>query len=379
MKRSSMSTGTLLGTRALNRAMLARQLLLERVTMPALEAIERLAGFQAQAPWAPYYNLWTRLSGFHQDELVRLLTGREVVRIALMRSTVHMVSAADCLWMRPLFEPLNERWLRTNYKVPLDGVDLARLASAGRELIEERPLTMAELGAALVAHPSGEWKDRDSDALAQGIRGTVPLVQVPPRGVWGVGGVTRVTSAEHWLARSLDGEPSLARLVLRYLAAYGPATVMDIQTWCGLTRLKPLVDALRPELLVFRNESGKELFDLPDAPRPPSDAPAPVRYLGEFDNMLLSYADRSRIMSESSRRRIFAAKNGVMPRPFLVDGFLHGIWRIDESKGSAVLKVEPYAPLTRADRNALEEEGVRLLTFAAASAETYDIHIGTVE
>lgn len=374
-----MSTVTVLSTRALNRAMLARQLLLDRVSMPALEAIERLGGFQAQAPWAPYYNLWTRLNGFHPDELVRLLTGREVVRIALMRGTVHMVSAADCLWMRPLFEPLNERSLRTSYKVPLSGVDLGRLAAAGRALIEERPLTMTELGAALVEHPCAEWKDRDPDALAQGIRGTVPLVQVPPRGVWGVGGVTRVTSAEHWLGRRLSTESRLDALVLRYLAAYGPATVKDIQTWCGLTRLKPVVDGLRSGLLVFRDEDGKELFDLPSSPRPSADVPAPVRYLGEFDNMLLSYSDRSRIMSESARSLIFAAKNGVMPRPFLVDGFLHGIWRIEEGKGAAVLKVEPYGPLSRADRDALEEEGVRLLAFAAADATTHDVQIATVD
>lgn len=370
---------TMLGTRALNRATLGRQLLLERVSMPAVDAIERLAGFQAQAPWAPYYNLWTRLSGFHQDELARLLTGREVVRIALMRGTVHMVSATDCLMMRPLTQPVHDRSLRTSYGRQLDGLDLQRLAAAGRELIEERPLTMAELGVALAAHPSGDWKGRDPNALAQAIRALVPLVQVPPRGIWGVGGLAKVAPAEHWLGRPLYAEPSLETLVLRYLEAYGPATVMDVQTWAGLTRLKPVVEALRPGLRVFRNEQGKELFDLPDAPRPAAGTPAPVRFLGEFDNMQLSYADRSRIMSEQTQKRLFAVKNGVLPRTFLIDGFVHGVWRIVESKDTAVLRIEPYAPLTPADRDALEAEGARLLAFAAAEAGTPDIEIDTVE
>jgi hypothetical protein len=363
----AMSTGTL-GPRALNRATLARQYLLEPTSLPPLAVVERLAGIQAQAPWPPYYALWSRIAGFRQEDLAALIVDRSVVRIALMRGTVHLVSAADCLMLRPLTQAVHDRGLRGSFGRLLEGLDLDRLAAAGRALVEERPLTMAELGAALAAHPRGDWGDRNPNALAQAVRARVPLVQVPPRGVWGQGGQTRVTSAEAWLGRPLDAEPDPGAMVLRYLAAFGPATVMDVQTWSGLTRLKPVLERLRPELVVFRDERGKELFDLPGAPRPSPDAVAPVRFLAEFENMLLSYADRSRIMSEDARKRVFDVKNGVFPGTFTVDGFVAGTWRIERGRGRVTLRLQPYEPLSRAGRSALEEEGHRLLAFEDASA-----------
>jgi hypothetical protein len=351
-----------LDLRALNRALLARQLLLERSALPALEAIERLGGVQAQAPWPPYYWLWTRLSGFRPDELVKLITSRQAVRIALMRGTIHLVGAADCLAWRPLFQPLLDRTLKTAFGRRLGGVDLAAVAADGRALVEAEPRTMAALGAALAVRHSAE-----PSALAQVVRATVPLVQPPPRGIWDVGGQATVTSAESWLGRPLDPSPDVTGLVRRGIAAYGPVTVKDLQTWTGLTRLKPVVEALRPELVTFRDEQGRELFDLPSAPRPAPETPAPVRFLPEFENCLISYADRSRIMADAHRARLFTA-NGIFPSTILVDGFVRGAWKISQGKGSATLRITEWEPVRPADEELLAEEGTRLLAFAAPDA-----------
>ena len=196
-----------LSPRALNRALLARQMLLERCPLAAAEAIERLAGMQAQAPAAPYVGLWTRLRDFRPDDLVRLIVERRAVRIALMRGTVHLVRGWDALTLRPLVQPVFDRDLRVNstYARGLAGMDLGALAEHGRALVEERPRTMTELRALLRAR----WPDRDAPSLAYAIRNLLPLVQVPPRGLWGVGGVPTLTPAEAWLGRPLARRPSL--------------------------------------------------------------------------------------------------------------------------------------------------------------------------
>jgi hypothetical protein len=199
----------------------------------------------------------------------------------------------------------------------------------------------------------------------------VPLVQVPPRGLWGQSGQATHTSAESWLGGPLGGPlagSSLDEMVLRYLAAFGPATVKDIQAWCGLTRLNVVVARLRPELRVFRDVAGKELYDLPDAPRPSPETPAPVRFMAEFDNILLSHADRTRIMSDEHRPRVLSSKNGLIPSTILVDGFARGLWSIERTRGTATLVVSPFSPLGAADIEELTEEGARLLTFAAPEA-----------
>jgi hypothetical protein len=161
--------------------------------------------------------------------------------------------------------------------------------------------------------------------------------------------------------------------VWRYLAAFGPATVADLQAWSGLTRLREVVEPLRPSLAVFTDESGRELFDLPDAPRPPADLPVPVRFLPEFDNLLLSHADRTRVMSEELRKRLFGVKNGVFPGTFLVDGFLRGAWRITRQRKAATLTITPWAKVSKKDTAALVREGARMLEFAAAEAESRDV------
>jgi winged helix DNA-binding protein len=360
-----------LSRRAINRATLARQLLIERAALPVEDAVERLVGLQAQAPFPPYTALWTRLVDFDPTDLADALLERRVVRVTLMRGTVHLVTAADACFLRPQVQPIMDRDLRTNtqHAAGLTGLDTDELAGVARDVLAERPLTTKELGDALAR----KWPDRPAGALAHAARGLLALVQVPPRAVWGRSGQTRYHTAEHWLGRSLDADPDPARLVLRYLGAFGPATVADIQTWSGLTRLREVVEPLRPKLRVFLDEAGRELFDLPDAPRPDQDTPVPVRFVAEFDNLLLSHADRTRVMSEEHRKRLFAVKNGVFPGTILVDGFLRGEWRITRQRAHATLTVTPWAKITKRDSGALLREGERLLGFAAAGAESREV------
>lgn len=364
------SPAPLLSRRALNRATLERQSLLSRSAMPVTEAVEHLVGMQAQTPHTWYTGLWTRLAGFRPEHAADLLTGRRLVRIPLMRSTIHLVSAADCLALRPVVQPVMERGLNANFGRDLAGVDREELAAAGRALVEERPLTFGALGRLLAER----WPGRDPGSLAQAMRAWVPLVQVPPRGLWGRSGPIAHTTAESWLGAGVTAEPSPRRMVLRYLAAFGPATVMDIQTWSGLTRLSEVVEALRPELLTFRDEEGRELFDLQEAPRPGPDTPAPPRFLYDFDNLLLSHADRRRVVTEDYHRQAYD-RHGPVPQLLLVDGFTGGDWKITGQRGAAVLTIRPYRPLSGPDAAAVTEEGARLLEFAAPDAESHDVRL----
>ena len=350
-----------LGPRALNRALLARQMLLRRHRLPAIDAVERLVGLQAQAPNPPYIGLWTRLSDFDAGELGALLTERKVVRLALMRSTIHLVSARDCLGLRPLVQPVLDRQLKgSGHGRLLAGLDLDEVVAAGRELVESQWISATALGELL----HRRWPDRNPRSLAFAIRNRIPLVHLPPRGVWGKAGPVTVTSAESWLGRSLHPAPSLDEMIIRYLGAFGPASVQDIQAWSGLTRLRERVDALRPRLKVFRDEDGAELFDLPKALRPDPDTPAPVRFLPEFDNALLSHANRRRVMSDAHRRRM-ATTNGMIPGAVLVDGFVRGTWRMSRLRRTATLTIQPYERIRKADQTALAEEGALLLEFLA--------------
>ncbi|MFD7876115.1 winged helix DNA-binding domain-containing protein, partial [Streptomyces sp. NPDC059766] len=312
-KTTASATAPVLGVRALNRATLDRQLLLRRSPLSAGAAIEHLLGLQAQNVKPPYYALAARLDGFTPQELSGAMAAREVVRIVTMRSTIHTHTAADCLTLRPFVQPARDREL-TNFRKGLTGVDLDRLSVLARELVEDAPRTMKELREALLA----QWPDADPQALAVAARCRLPLVQVTPRGLWGHSGQVALTTAERWLGRPAEPAPAAGTVVLRYLAAFGPASVRDMQTWAGLTRLREVFERLGPRLVTFRDESGAELFDLPDAPRPDPDTPAPPRFLPEFDNLLLSHADRTRVVPPELRGRSWRGNQAYST--LLVDG-----------------------------------------------------------
>jgi hypothetical protein len=344
------TTAPVLGTRALNRATLDRQLLLRRSPLSVTAAVEHLLGLQAQNVKPPYYALAARLDGFRPERLSAAMGAREAVRIVTMRSTIHTHTAEDALTLRPFVQAARDREL-SQFRKGLAGVDLDRLAAISRELVEAEPRTMKQLREALLA----EWPDADPFALSIAARCTLPLVQVTPRGLWGHSGQVALTTAEHWLGRPAGPPPAPDAIVPRYLAAFGPASVKDMQTWAGLTRLREVFERLRKELVVFRDENGVELFDLPDASRPDADTPAPPRFLPEFDNLLLSHADRSRVVPADLKGRTWQGNRAY--RTLLVDGFLSGLWKLEEG----ALVVETFGGLTKARRDEITAEGERML------------------
>ncbi|MFH9395472.1 winged helix DNA-binding domain-containing protein [Streptomyces sp. NPDC017556] len=360
---------TVLSARALNRATLDRQLLLHRSPMSAKDAVAHLLGLQAQNTKPPYFQLYARLADFDPEELSALMASREVVRIVTLRSTLHTHTADDALTLRPLVQAARERELRT-FRRGLEGVDLDRLAAVAEELVVERPRPVKELREELLAR----WPDADPLALTVAARCLLPLVQVTPRGLWGRGGQVALTTAEHWLGRPAEPAPAPDATVLRYLGAFGPASVMDFQSWSGLTRTKEVFERLRPRLLTFRDERGVELFDLPDAPRPDPGTPAPPRFLPEFDNLLLGHADRTRVIAPVNKGR-----NGVGNQAYgsvLIDGFFDAVWRVEREDGTAILTVQPLRSLVRAERAEITEEAARMLT-VMTDATDHDVRFGT--
>ncbi len=358
---------TTLSLRELNRATLARQLLLKREKIAPAKAVARLAGLQAQLARPPYVGLWSRVDGFTRDKLTRLIHKREVVRGTLMRATLHLVTAADYRRLRPCLQPmLTKRSSRVGER--LGGVDLDEvLARARAHLVS--PLTFDELRRLLRA----EFPKADERAMGYAVRCSLHLVQVPDEGHdWGYHGSAGFVLAEAWLDAPVDGGPDPAELVRRYLAAFGPATAADAQTWSAMPSLKATFAALRPELRAFRDERGRELFDLPDAPRPAADTPAPVRFLPDYDNLVLAHADRARMMGDAARRAI-AGNNLQVLASFLVDGVVAGTWGVSEKKGRATLELRPLLPLTKRAKADLETEGDALLRFVEPGAQHRDI------
>jgi len=355
-----------LSLRALNRATLDRQLLLRRHEMPARQAVRHLGGLQAQAPLAPFVGLWTRLTGFTTDELSGLLSERTLVRAPIMRATVHLVDAADFVAFRPLFSPLMAAGLRANYARTLTGVDLDALTAQAAELLAKRPLTRAQLARELAA----AWPEAEPMSLAYAATYLVPLVQVPPRGIWGKNAQATWTTAESWLACDLvaeaDAHRPVDRLVLRYLAAFGPATVADVQMWSGLTRLREVTERL--ELRAYRGPDGAELLDLPDLRLPDEDVPAPPRFLPEFDNLLLSHADRRRVIPHSHPVPLWPG-NGATQGTLLIDGVWDAIWKI----APEALTITRFRPLAADEESAIAAEATQLLAFTCPENPTRPI------
>jgi hypothetical protein len=365
-----MRAAPVLGPRALNRALLERNLLSRRVAMSAAAAMEHLVGLQAQEPDAAHYGLWARLQGFEPGELDRLMERREAARGSLMRATLHLATARDFLTLRSVVRPVLERafWSGSPFGklATAQGVDIPAVLAAGRAALEERPRTGAELGRVLAE----QWPGPDPSVLQYVVRYLEPLVHVPPRGLWGAKGKVLLTTAERWLGQPAAPHTAPDEVVLRYLAAFGPAGVADVRAWSYLTDLKEVLERLRPRLRTFRDERGRELFDVPGAPLPDADTPAPPRFLPWFDNVLVAYDDRSRMVADRHRQRIV----GELGRPpLLIDGFVRAFWKLERDPGGVTLVIEPFETVTDAERAAVEEEAELLLDFAAPETERRDV------
>lgn len=365
--------GSRLDRRTLNRALLARQRLLDRVDLPVADAIEELVGLQAQVPRDPYISLWSRLRGFDPVDLERLLLERHAVRMTLMRTTLHLVTAADAGPLRAVMQDACERGFASSpFRRQLDGIDLDALLAAGTEIVEARPCTISDLGRAL----GRRWPTQDSTAMAYAVRYLVPLVQVPPRGLLHRSGAARVTTVAAWLGTpgidTLDADAGVDAVMLRYLRAFGPATVADIRTWSWLTGLRDVVARLRPRLRTYTDAAGRELLDVEDGVFADPDEPAPVRFLGEFDNVFLSHADRSRVTGDAAWGTAYSRMGA-----YFVDGLLAGAWRASRAsgvEGRATLTIEPRADPGNL-RDEVVAEGEALLRLLFPDAASLDVEI----
>ncbi|MGB3307718.1 MAG: winged helix DNA-binding domain-containing protein [Thermomicrobiales bacterium] len=370
MPRTLAPDATTLSLRALNRATLARQSLLERSDASAFDMVRHLSGMQAQAPFPPYFGLWSRLENFAPDDLSRLILDRSLVRITLMRGTVHLATAADAQLLRPLIQPTLNRLVQQNsqFRASIAGLDLDELAMFSRKLLENEPQSMLQLR----EHLAARWPDRDPAGLSHATYYLLPLVQIPPRGIWGMSGQPVCTTLDAWVGAAPDDDPSIDDVVLRYLGAFGPATVMDAQTWSGLTRLGAVFERLRPQLVSFRDEDGRELFDLPESPRPDPETPAPARILAPFDNVLIGYKNRRRIMTEPHQKQIFT-QNGIVQSAALIDGFTVGTVATTRANGHATQTITLFEAISPRDRDELVAEGERLLAFAEPDADRHAV------
>jgi hypothetical protein len=366
-------TPPVLSNAELNRATLARQMLLERASgVPVVDAVQRLAGMQAQEPKHPFIGLWTRLEDFDAVDLRAALADRSVVRATLMRSTLHLFSAADYLALRMALQPPMSVALRA-LGARSEGLDLEQVLPAARTLLEGRALPFDEIRAGL----QERFPDVNDRALGYAVRTLLPLVMVPSDdGRWGFDRVARFAPADEWLgsAPADDGDLAAA-LVRRYLGAFGPATAKDVQNWSGAGAMKGVLDGMRDELAVFTDEGGRrELFDLPQAPRPGAGVDAPPRLLPEFDNLVLAWDDRSRVIADE-HRPLVTTKNLRVKATFLVDGVVAGIWTVAVKRKVATLTLEPFARVPKRALKALTAEAERLVRFAEPDAAEHAIAI----
>lgn len=360
-------------TRELNRATLARQMVLARQTMPATKAVGRLVAMQAQLARPPFVGLWTRLEKFTRDQLIRAVVKKDVVRATSLRGTIHLMTADDFCAFRGAIQPGLTKGLQSVLRGRLDGIDQDRVLAMGRAFFGKAPATFD----AFRVHLKKAFPNGDERAMAYAVRMQLPMVQVPCDATWGYDAAADFALADGWLGKGEAGQTGRsdpADLIRRYLAAYGPATVADAQTWSGLGGLKETFEALRPALETFKDERKREYFDLPGAPRPGADAVAPYRFLPEFDTLMLAHADRSRFIADAHRPKL-TSKNLQVAAVFLVDGMAAGTWKVERKRKTATLVLQSFAPLTKKAVAALAVEGDALLRFVEEDAETRAVQI----
>lgn len=360
----------LISLRELNRATLARQLLLERADITPVAAVERLIGMQAQEARPPFIGIWSRLQDGRREEMTRAIDERLLVRATLMRGTIHLFSATDYRAFRPAIQPVLDRAISV-LGARSEGLDVGRVLPAAYALLAQNPLPFNDIRDQLQA----QFPDMNDRALGFTVRMMIPLVVIPTEHRWGYLANAPFGLADEWIGAGDPPEHALQHLIRRYLAAFGPATVADAQTWLGMSGLKPTFEALRPELLVFKGERGKVHFDLPNAPRPPADTPAPVRFLPDFDNLLLSHGDRTRVIADDHRGIVYQKGNLRLLPTFLVDGVVAGMWRAERKRKDATLTITPFSPLPRDTQRELAAEGEGLIRFIEEDANS---HVATI-
>jgi DNA glycosylase AlkZ-like len=348
--------------RELNRATLARQLLLRRHRLSVTQAIERVAGLQAQWPPSPYIGLWTRLDRFRAEDLVRAVARRHVVKATLMRTTLHLVTAREYLAYGGIYRAARIRELERQVAAAGESADFAEEGERLAALAAEQPRSRPEL-LELLGRPKLTIEERAPWLVWYGLSAYAELLHGSDASAWRWRtGRSTYVPARTWLgADGESGNAAAAHLVRSYLAAFGPASRADIAKWSGLARVHVDGGLAQLQLRRFVDEHGRELYDLPRAPLAAADTAAPIRFLPRFDNLVLSHDDRRRVISDEHRALVI--EGGEVRPTFLVDGFVAGIWTLERGR----VQLEPFIALTRAVRRELAEEASRLEAFVQAS------------
>ena len=351
--------GRVLTRRVLNRALLARQLLLQRERMPVVRAVERVAGLQAQYTPSPYLQLWARVDGFKRDELTRALEERRLVKALLMRGTLHIVTPRDYWAFGTARRELGGILWPPSYEKLVPKAKLEQLAAVAASELRESNATLKEMLAALTPHARGAASPA---FLWRRLQGHAYFVHVPPSGTWGNHKDSVYSAADAWLkGEPPDPEAAFDHLVRRYLTAFGPASKHDVAQWAGIPRLGPIDASLaRLTLRTFRDEQGRTLYDIPRAPLPDADTTVAPKLVPRFDNLVLAHADRTRILGDVPVTRV-VTKNAIVHATILVDGFVAGTWQLEKGR----VKLEPFARMPRETRAALAEEAANLEEFVA--------------
>lgn len=355
----------LLANRTLNRTLLARQHLLERSQLTVHEMCDHLVGLQAQDSPPPFVALWSRITDFDPATVSDALVDRSLVRITLMRGTIHLVTPPDALRIAPHIQPELEKIpFRKGFNYgAMVGLDADEVREHGERVLGDEPMSAAELR----ERAAEIYPDRNPGMVVQTWLYQLPVLQTPPRGQWKDSSRPIWSRVEPWLGAPLDPSYPLSELLLRYLRAFGPASTMDMQTWSKLLGLKQAIEQLGDRVRTYTDERGRTLYDAADAELADPDLPAPVRLLGWYDNAVLSHQDRTRIVPEGNALHLRAFAAAVAP--VLVDGYLAGLYKIFPEAGVARLRICPTRTWTKAERTAVEAESQALLGFLEAAKE----------
>mgnify|MGYP003577417679 CR=1 FL=1 len=356
-----------LSTRALNRATLARQMLLERSDRGIADSVEFLGGLQAQQSNDPYIGLWSRLNGFRHEDLTALIVDKTLLRATSMRGTLHLHTIRDMVGFRALVQPfLSAQW-KSNFLRRFGTEDQKAVQKAGRRLLDKGPMTAGALNKAL----KEKFQSAEPIALSSLLQLSETLIQIPPTRIWGTGSAPILTRIENWIGEVPKPVLSRVDLVRRYIRGFGPASVNDMQIWCRLTKLSAEFESIKDELVTFEDENERTLYDFPDAPRPDADTPAPVRFLPLYDNVYLGYDDRTRMLNDDTVHlvNLFQAFKPAV----LVDGTVSAGWTVTTKKDAALLEIDLYRKMTKRELKDIEAEGQSFVRFMSEGAETYDV------